>query len=191
MAFDLPCGSADHKDASLKPIEIYADYLDLANAKTTTGTFTLRGDGECILYTANDPTERQEITFTVTRDYASETVQISSFDHKTATIDYTTPALDITVQYRYQNRGRWQTDPLPSGTEVTWYKDANYSEEINSKTANDNGIITIDTFVGFSGTDNIYFQANVTSGRGRGTYRGYKTVADFVRDPTITLQEAD
>ena len=32
LAFDLPCGSEDHKDASLKPIEIYADYLDLANA---------------------------------------------------------------------------------------------------------------------------------------------------------------
>lgn len=191
LAFDLPCGSADHKDASLKPIEIYADYLDLANAKTTTGTFTLRGDGECILYTANDPTERQEITFTVTRDYASETVQISSFDHKTATIDYTTPALEITVQYRYQDWWQWHTDPLPSGTEVTWYKDANYSEEIDTKTANQSGLITIDTFVGFSENDYIYFEAGISSGRFTTYYRGSKTVKDLVSNPTITLQEAD
>ena len=190
LAFDLPCGSADHKDASLKPIEIYADYLDLANAKTTTGTFTLRGDGECILYTANDPNERQEITFTVTRDYASETVQISSFDHKTATIDYTTPPLTITVQYYHRDWG-WQTDPLPEGTEVTWYKDANYSEEISSMSANNDGEITIDTFVGFSENDHIFFEAGISGYIFTTYYRGSKTVKDLVSNPTITLQAVD
>ena len=181
LAFDLPCGSTTHSDGS-NPVEIFADYLDLEHAQTSTGTFTLRSDGEGILYEPNDATQRQEITFTVMQDYASETIQLSARDHKTATIDYTTPSLTLTVNYRIWN----SSEVVPNGTEVSIYKDANYSEFVESKTVN-GGRISMDTFVGFTGTDNIYFSCEVRSGRNTYTCRGHATVEELIEEGSITL----
>ncbi len=181
LAFDLPCKSSTHSDGS-NPVEIFADYLDLEHAQTSTGTFTLRSDGEGILYEPNDATQRQEITFTVTQDYASETIQLSARDHKTATIDYTTPSLALTVNYRIWN----SSEVVPNGTEVSIYKDANYSEFVESKTVN-GGRISMDTFVGFTGTDNIYFSCEVRSGRNTYTCRGHATVEELIEEGSITL----
>ncbi|MBM6670969.1 hypothetical protein H6B14_09395 [Phocaeicola coprophilus] len=181
LAFDLPCESSTHTDGS-NPVEIFADYLDLENAQTTTGKFTLRSDGEGILYVPNNATERQEITFTVTQDYASETIQLSAMDHKTATIDYSTPSLTLTVNYRIWG----SSEVVPNGTEVSIYKDANYSEFVESKTVN-GGQISMDTFVGFTGTDNIYFSCEVRSGRNTYTCRGHATVEELIEEGSITL----
>lgn len=178
LAFDLPCESTTHSDGS-NPVEIFADYLDLEHAQTSTGTFTLRSDGEGILYEPNDATQRQEITFTVTQDYASETIQLSARDHKTATIDYTTPSLTLTLYYQTR-RG---PSPVPNRTEVSIYKDANYSEFVTSKTVS-NGQILMDTFVGFTGTDLIYFSCEIN----RTTYRGSMTVEELIQEKSITLR---
>ncbi len=178
LAFDLPCESTTHSDGS-NPVEIFADYLDLEHAQTSTGTFTLRSDGEGILYEPNDATQRQEITFTVTQDYASETIQLSARDHKTATIDYTTPSLTLTLYYQTR-RG---LSLVPSRTEVSIYKDANYSEFVTSKTVT-NGQILMDTFVGFTGTDLIYFSCEIN----RTTYRGSMTVEELIQEESITLR---
>lgn len=178
LAFDLPCGNPTHSDGS-NPVEIFADYLDLEHAQTSTGTFTLRSDGEGILYEPNDATQRQEITFTVTQDYASETIQLSARDHKTATIDYTTPSLTLTVYYQ----NRYQT--VENGT-IRIYKDANYSELVAEKTTNRDGEILMDTFVGFTGTDTIYFQYQRTRRNQTYTYRGSMTVNELTQNGTAT-----
>ena len=178
LAFDLPCESTTHSDGS-NPVEIFADYLDLEHAQTSTGTFTLRSDGEGILYEPNDATQRQEITFTVTQDYASETIQLSARDHKTATIDYTTPSLTLTVYYQ----NRYQT--VENGT-IRIYKDANYSELVAEKTTNRDGEILMDTFVGFTGTDTIYFQYQRTGRYQTYTYRGSMTVNELTQNGTAT-----
>lgn len=186
LAFDLPCKNSTHTDGS-NPIEIFADYLDLENAQTTTGKFTLRSDGEGILYVPNNATQRQEITFTVTQDYASETIQLSAMDHKTATIDYSTPPLTLTINYRNGN----QTS-VARNVAISIYKDAAYSQLVNDeKKTNDNGQITMDTFVGFTGTDNIYFSCEITTSSGffpqTYTYRGHATVEKLIEDKSITL----
>lgn len=182
LAFELLCHSSNHTDGS-NPVEIFADYLDLKNAQTTTGTFTLRPDGEGILYVANDATQRQEITFTVTQNYASETIQLSAMDHKTATIDYSTPPLTLTINYRNGN----QTS-VARNVAISIYKDANYSQLVtDEKTTNYSGQITMDTFVGFTGTDHIYFSCEINSGRNSYTYRGSMTVEELIENKSITL----
>ena len=193
LAFDLPCHNSNHTDGS-NPVEIFADYLDLANAQTTTGTFTLRPDGEGILYDAKDATQRQEITFTVTRDFASEDIQLSAMDHSTTTIGYTTPQLTLTLYYTYTSWSigggqQTHTDPVPNSTEINIYKDAGYSELVTTKTAEGSGQIIMDTFVGFTGTDNIYFSCEIENwyGYGSTTYRGYATVEELVTNKRITL----
>lgn len=137
-------------------IEIYGRYLDFANegnnVVTETGTFTVREDNHCILYVPNDIYAEQKLTFTITQDYASETLQLSSLDHKTATVDYKTPSRTLTLYYRNK-----RTKVIQNST-VSIYKDKNYSEKIMDKKTDNNGRITIESFAGFSGKDRWYFK---------------------------------
>ena len=193
LAFSLPCNKPDHTTET-HPVEIFADYLDLNHAVSETGTFTVRADGQCIFYTPKPEylNKEQKITFTITKDFASETIQLSSLDHRTATIDYTTPSLSLLVKHRYKTGWlypTWHEDPVPNRTEIKIFKDTNYTQLVETKQADGNGRITLDTFVGFSETDDLYFEAKVTSGDGRGTYRGNMEVQDLITNKQILLEE--
>lgn len=179
LAFDLPCQSAEHENASSRPIEIFADYLDFANVDTPRGSYTVRSDGQCIFYTPNDATQRQEIIFKVTQDYASETIQLSALDHRTTTIDYTTPVFHLQVKY-YSRRNEQN---VPRNSTISIYRDANYSELITTKTTSDSGYITINTFAGFSGNDTLYFSYTRNYNT---TYRASVTIDTLTNSGTTT-----
>ena len=104
-------------------------------------------------------------------------------DHKTATIDYSTPPLTLTINYRNGN----QTS-VARNVAISIYKDANYSQLVtDEKRTNNSGQITMDTFVGFTGTDHIYFSCEIENRYGSTTYRGYATVEELVTNKRITL----
>lgn len=138
-------------------IEIYGRYLDFANegnnVVTETGTFTVREDNHCILYVPNDIYAEQKLTFTITQNYASETLQLSSLDHKTATVDYKMPSKRLQLKYSTR-RGEY---PISNAT-VSIYKDESYSEKIMDKETDGNGYITIESFAGFSEGDQWVFR---------------------------------
>ena len=86
-------------DTPHPPVEIYADYFDWTNVQTATGNFTVREDNECILYTPNDATEEQVLTFTIDSHYAEDQIQLSSYDHETALVGMNLPALNVDFYY--------------------------------------------------------------------------------------------
>lgn len=159
-------------------VEIYADYLDLANAQTTTGIFTVRDDGECILYIPNDPLAQQTITFTINTNYAAEVLQLSSYDHATATVDYTVPSHTVTFNY-----GNGQT--IRRGT-VSLYEDANYRNRIARYQTDNNGQYTFNSFVGYNPNDILYLEYTLR----RTDYRLAITVADLLATSEVTLERS-
>ena len=175
----------DEVTTSEHVIEIYGRYLDFANegnnVVTETGTFTVREDNHCILYVPKDIYAEQKLTFTITQAYASETLQLSSLDHKTATVDYKTPSKRLQLKYST----RWGEYPISNAT-VSIYKDESYSEKIMDKETDGNGYITIESFVGFSESDKWVF-------RYRGDWFIYSvsvTVGELTKttsDQTLTL----
>lgn len=181
LAFSLPCKKPDHTTET-HPVEIFADYLDLNNAISETGTFTVRADGQCIFYTPKPEylDKEQKITFTITKNFASETVQLSSLDHRTATIDYTTPTLSL--QVKYGRRG----NSVPDRKTISIYKDENYTQFVADKTVK-NGTIQLETFVGYTETDKLYLQYEEDGWIGSTTYRGNATVANLISQQSITL----
>ena len=175
-------------------VEIFADYFDLANAKTTTGTFTVREDGQCLLYKPNDVTEMQYITFTVTKNLASETIQLSSLDHDTRTLTYYTPPLSVTLNYLYNGR----SNRVSRNTSVSIYQDldgdyeATDDELITTKTADSNGQIELESFAGLEETDVLIFQCRIRVSSWRPTYETFSVaifVGDLLDNPTLTLRE--
>lgn len=170
LGFDLH-DTGDQVSITEHTIEIFGNYLEVVSSST--GTCEPReGKDNAFIYVTDNIYDRQEVTFKITQDYASSTIQLSARDHKTATIDYTTPAVTVTLQYRryndYQN--------VPNNTTIEIYKDAAYSELVtDEKQADRNGQITMDTFVGFTETDLIYFRCQIN----RTYYRGSATVSDL------------
>lgn len=170
LTFQLPCRSEEHLDTN-HPIEIFADYFDFdpeneeTYPKATTGTFTVRDDGQCIFYTPNRTSLSgdQVIEFTINQDFASETVQLSSYDHSTVTIDYKTPSRYLEFQYRHYvsgwfGSGRYETDYVPEGETISLYSDEEYTNFVTERPVGNNGEIEIISLVGFENNTNLYFR---------------------------------
>ncbi|OUP30771.1 hypothetical protein B5F25_13300 [Bacteroides sp. An19] len=169
-------------------IEIFGNYLEVVSSST--GTCELRkGKDNAFIYVPNDIYERQYVTFRITQDYASSTIQLSARDHKTATIDYTMPAVTVTLQYQYRYYGGTRTANVPEDTQIFIYKDAAHTELVTKeKQTNDYGQITMDTFVGFTGDDIIYFECEFRPTQGnRGTYSGSARVSELAANSSFTL----
>lgn len=191
LTFHLPCGDTEHTTLN-RPVEIFADYLDfsmddsghLLYVESETGTCTLRTDGQCIFYTPKQEylNSEQRITFVVTQDYASETIQLSAWDHNTATVDYVTPPCKVKCLYKHGFILQ-QTEPIARGSDVSLYTDEELTNLVNTYevTSND-GLITIRSFVGFDSDDVLYF---AYSERGT-TYVASATVAELTQG-TVTL----
>lgn len=171
-------------------IEIFGNYLEVVSSST--GTCELRkGKDNAFIYVPNDIYERQYVTFRITQDYASSTIQLSARDHKTATIDYTMPAVTVTLQYQYRsNYGGTRTANVPEDTQIFIYKDAAHTELVtDEKQTNNDGQITMDTFVGFAGNDRIYFKCEFRpeGNQRRGTYSGSALVSELAANNSFTL----
>lgn len=169
-------------------IEIFGNYLEVVSSST--GKCELRkGKDNAFIYVPNDIYERQYVTFRITQDYASSTIQLSARDHKTATIDYTMPAVTVTLQYQYRYYGGTRTANVPEDTQIFIYKDAAHTELVTKeKQTNDYGQITMDTFVGFTGDDIIYFECEFRPTQGnRGTYSGSARVSELAANSSFTL----
>lgn len=190
-----------HDDSFVLPegdehiVEIFADYFDFSTATTETGTFTVREDGQCILYKPNDVTEMQYITFTVTRNLASETIQLSSLDHDTETLEYYTPPLPVTLNYLYNGR----TNRVNRNTSISIYQDLDGDNEaiddefITTKTVDRNGQIELESFAGLEETDVLIFQCRIdVSSSWWSDYRIFSVaipISELLDNPTLTLEE--
>lgn len=168
-------------------IEIFGNYLDWSNVQIKSesgGSYTVREDNHCILYVPKNVYERQTLVFTIAQDYASGTIQLSARDHTTATIDYTTPP--VTVTLKYSNRGN--TYIVPNGTTIEIYKGSDDAEnKITTKETNSSGQITMDTFVGLTGKDVVVFKCKIRSGWNRRTYMGKVKVSDLTSGDGVVL----
>ena len=173
-------------DGSTHPIvEIYGDYMDWEKAESLTGTFKVDPDGDGIYYTPNNNDNNiysvQSITFTITEDLATGTFQLESYDHGTATVEYTTPPCTVRFQY-----GNYRPQNVPRNATISLYSDPNYRDRVADYTVGTNGEITIRSFVGFELTSTLYFRYSTRSGN----YDGEATVQRLISGPqTITLEE--
>lgn len=176
-------------------VEIFADYFDLAHAETTTGTFTVREDGQCIFYVPQNVLEEQAITFRVTRDLASETIQLSSLDHSTATVSYSTPPLQVTLRY---STNYVTNEYVPRRTTISIYQEKDGEEEwITDLEITDNqGHLDMLSFAGLEKTDILIFRCtlNVRTGGSnrRPIYRDREfevitTVGELLSNPSLYM----
>lgn len=167
-------------------IEIFGNYLDWSNVQIKSesgGSYTVREDNHCILYVPNNVYERQTLVFTIAQNYASGTIQLSARDHTTATIDYTTPPVTVTLKYK---SGR-NTYNVPYGTTIEIYKGSDDAEnKITTKETNSSGQITMDTFAGLTGEDVVVFKCRIS----RRTYEGKATVDELVNNQPIVLTQS-
>lgn len=168
-------------------IEIFGNYLDWSNVQIMSesgGSYTVREDNHCILYVPNNVYERQTLVFTIAQNYASGTIQLSARDHTTATIDYTTPPVTVTLKYE----SRWSTSNVPYGTTIDIYKGSDDAEnKITTKETNSSGQITMDTFVGLTGEDVVVFKCRIYIR----TYEGKATVDELVNNQSIVLTRSN
>lgn len=186
LQFDLH-SQGDNISPDEHTIEIFGNYLDWSNVQIKSesgGSYTVREDNHCILYVPKNVYERQTLVFTIAQDYASGTIQLSARDHTTATIDYTTPP--VTVTLKYSNRGN--TYIVPNGTTIEIYKGSDDAEnKITTKETNSSGQITMDTFVGLTGKDVVVFKCKIGSGWNRRTYMGKVKVSDLTSGDGVVL----
>lgn len=193
LQFDLH----DQGDNVISPeehtIEIFGNYLDWSNVKIESpsgGSYTVREDNHCILYVPKNVYERQTLVFTIAQNYASGTIQLSARDHTTATIDYTTPPVTITLKYRSGQN----TYNVPNGTTIEIYKGSDDAGNLidDTKKTNSSGQITMDTFVGLKGEDVVVFKCNFRpeGGYWRQTYKGSATVDELVNNQSIELTQS-
>lgn len=187
LGFDLH-DTGEQVSITEHTIEIFGNYLEFVSSST--GTCEPReGKDNAFIYIPKDIYDRQEVTFRITQDYASSTIQLSARDHKTATIDYTTPAVTVTLQYQYWSYGQTGTANVPEDTQIFIYKDDAHTELVtDEKQTNNDGQITMDTFVGFAGNDRIYFECEFRPIQGnKGTYSGSALVSELAANSSFTL----
>lgn len=182
-------GDGYTSDGSTHPVvEIYGNYMNWAEAESSTGTFEVDPDGDGIHYTPTNAYGVQSITFTITKDLATGTFQLNSNDHGTAEVRYITPP--CTVRFQYVRNNYW-TQNVPSGATISLYSDSNYQNHVEDYTVGNNGEITIHSFVGFELTSTLYFRYSTGSGYwGATNYDGEATVQRLISSTqTITLEE--
>lgn len=185
LRFDLHKEGDEWTGGEHKVVEIYTDYL--IPLSSSTGTYTVDEEKHCLLYIPDDPYARQEIRFKVKQDFATEDIQLSSYDHGTAIISYTTPPCEISVNYTHRGIiGGTSTDPVPNGATISIYEDSYYQSKIRDFES-DNGKITFQTFVGWTENTKLYFQYT-TGGWFSTNYRGEITVGELINQRTITLR---
>lgn len=178
-------------DGSTHPIvEIYGDYMDWEKAESSTGTFEVDPDGDGIYYTPNNNDNNiysvQSITFTITEDLATGTFQLGSYDHGTATVEYTTPPCTVRFQYNAIIGG---TQNVPNGATIAMYSDSGYRNWVADYTVGNNGEITIRSFVGFDLTTTLYFRYRVNAMGFNIDYEGEATVQQLINGTQpITLE---
>lgn len=181
-------------------VEIFADYFDLEHATSNTGDIAVREDGQCILYTPKEVYGTHSITFEITKNLASETIQLSSLDHNTATLDYSTSTeMNVTLNYTY-NR---ETSSVPNGTQVTVYQDMNGNGEYDNRQdsevdsgniSGNSGSLTFDLSEGLDESDVLIFRCRVQTGTSYwGPQYSYfsesKSIGELLNDPSLTLVE--
>lgn len=113
-------------DAPHEPVEIYIDYGLSGSYQSATGTIEEDPENHRILYTPNNTQENligeQQITFTIDTHYATEAIQLSSFDHESAWVTY--KPQDCVVTFQYESGGnRWNN--VPRNSTITIYGSAN------------------------------------------------------------------
>lgn len=163
-------------------VRIFADYLDWTNIDTSTGDITgVRDDGQCIFYQPYDPLAEQSITFTIKENYARETIQLSSYDHSIATVNYKNIDHSITVCYASSN---WDEDILRNG-EVEVYDNNRYSgQPIFSFPTDRNGNCVINPYIiGYESSTQLYFRCY----RSWSTYYGNMTVSELLDTQKLKL----
>ena len=176
----------DDYDTPHPAVEIYADYFDWNNVQTSTGTFTVRDDGQCILYIPKDPLAEQVLTFSINRNYASEIIQLSSYDHATATVDYTNRECTINIEYG----NRWGTESLRNET-VEIYDNANYrGNPIRTFETDRSGQCVINTYIiGLDPTKTYYFRYEDGGWYNTTYYDAAMTLEELLRDGELILLE--
>lgn len=165
-------------------VRIFADYLDWTNIDTSTGDITgVRDDGQCIFYQPYDPLAEQSITFTIKENYARETIQLSSYDHSIATVNYKNIDHSITVCYASSN---WdESTSLLLNGEVEVYDNNRYSgQPIFSFPTDRNGNCLINPYIiGYEPSTQLYFRCYSS----RRTYYGNMTVSELLDTQELKL----
>ena len=183
------------QNATHPEIEIFARCLDFTDGtiKTTTGTWTRRDDGQAILYTPNDPLAEQSLTFTINTNYASETVQLASYDHETARVNYKNTPCTISVEY-----GNRRFDELSSKPVSVYDTDpGRFTEPIFDFTTNRNGEWdgsneeeSVNTLIiGRDPEQTLYFRYTSVLGIWRSTYQASMTIEELLNSKLIQLEE--
>ena len=118
-------GFAFNADAPHEPVEIYIDYGLSSSYQSTTGTIEEDPEHHRILYTPHNTAENlvgeQSITFTIDTHYATEAIQLSSFDHESAWVTY--EPKECVVTFQYGSGRRWNN--VPRNSTITIYGSAN------------------------------------------------------------------
>ena len=179
-------------------VEIFADYFDLEHATSETGSTTVREDGQCILYTPEKIYGTHSITFEITKNLASETIQLSSLDHNTATLDYSTSTeMNVTLNYSYNG----EISPIPNGTQVTVYQDMNGNgeydrwrdSEVDSSYSDNSGNLTFDLSEGLDESDVLIFRCQIQTGSGWGSrnrdFSASISIGELLNTSSLTLVE--
>ena len=163
-------------------VRIFADYLDWTNIDTSTGDITgVRDDGQCIFYQPYDPLAEQSITFTIKENYARETIQLSSYDHSIATVNYKNIDHSITVRYASSN---WDEGTLLRNGEVEVYDNDRYSgRPIFSFPTDRSGNCLINPYIiGYEPSTQLYFRYS-----SRRAYYGNMTVSELLNTQELKL----
>lgn len=171
----------DTYDTPHPVVEIYGDHFNWDDIEHPKGSYTLRDDGQCILYSPNDPTEEQSITFTINKHYARDDIQLSSYDHETAFVTYTNH--DHTVRFQYQSG--YRASDVPQGNNNLYvstnrnFSDAEYWE------VGSNGNVVINPYIiGLSPDTRLYFRYR----RYGFNYEDDMTVQELLETANVTLE---
>ena len=178
--------SGDEYSEPHPEIRIFADYLnfDVSQITTSTGTVTgVREDGQCIYYVPNNSLEEQILTFTINTNYARERIQLSSYDHETATVNYTNQ--DHTVRFRYRSSWDRDTNNVPQGNNnLRVSTNRNFSDAEYWEVGSNGNVVINPYIIGLSPDTRLYFRYNGSIFN----YEANMTVQELLGTDNVTLR---